>query len=290
MDNEYKSLGENIVETIHMSLGKNFGSLLTDTFRNMAWFNSTFEKATESMEHEFPELTTNQIEDLLNGKLAFQTSEDDVSVELVSDEWIAPNWKLITETLVNLNGGAFMRNSTLRGLGLKPINSDSVMELAESAYDYLYSDRKHAYQFYMDMMTEVKRIRVYTGDEGAFDVQHPMLQEPNAIVSKDLTNIRNGWLSPQGTFYECKHYQHDSLADILHTEGSKGLEKQNWIRLCEGEWLCLDKIGFMRATEKQMDTVEEWQSINAKDAPIYWNSIPYTYAEWLRGQISDDKL
>ena len=34
-----------------------------------------------------------------------------------------------------------------------------------------------------------------------------------------LTHVmHNGWLSPTGTFYPCKHYQHDMLADQINTE------------------------------------------------------------------------
>ena len=69
---------------------------------------------------------------------------------------------------------------------------------------------------------------------------------------------QNGWLSPDGNFYECKFGKHRFWAEENQNTKEDILEMHRWIKLSEGSFI--KNITFMkwRLTESQI----EWMNKN----------------------------
>lgn len=82
----------------------------------------------------------------------------------------------------------------------------------------------------------------------------------NFNVPKKATPFQSaGWISPQGDFYPCEYYQHDSVGKhlaIIHYKSFDALselEKNGWIRVFDTGIMDIDyKNG---VTQKQLDTI-----------------------------------
>jgi len=82
----------------------------------------------------------------------------------------------------------------------------------------------------------------------------------NFNVPEQYNSQSSGWLSPDGKFYPCDYYQHDSFARSLAAiyyislEGTKALELCGWIRIYDD-----GNVGHLEInpTQKQIDTVQD---------------------------------
>jgi hypothetical protein len=70
----------------------------------------------------------------------------------------------------------------------------------------------------------------------------------------------NGWLSPDGRFYECDYTEHWTTAEDLVIEsgykcdigdGELTLEKRGWVKRSDTEWYCPMK----NPTQSQLDVL-----------------------------------
>lgn len=84
----------------------------------------------------------------------------------------------------------------------------------------------------------------------------------------DLSNLRNGWMAPDGQMFTCDAWAHDWL--IRHLEKLTGFKEERFIKLSRGVWTgdC------PQASVKQIDRIWDWCEVNGEDFP-----------EWL---IEDD--
>lgn len=82
------------VRACHFSLADGFGQQFTDILREMAWDdldrNAAIVKAMTSM----PDMSREQVEELLDGRKKLITAPDGASVEFVDDDWTPPTKEL----------------------------------------------------------------------------------------------------------------------------------------------------------------------------------------------------
>jgi hypothetical protein len=78
-----------------------------------------------------------------------------------------------------------------------------------------------------------------------------------------IAGAKAGWLSPDGVFYDCASYEHESYAVRLnklygyedHYNGSRSLEQHGWFKLKYGEWMI---VAHDECTQKQLDALFDW--------------------------------
>jgi len=81
----------------------------------------------------------------------------------------------------------------------------------------------------------------------------------NFNVPKKATPFESaGWISPEGDFYPCNYFEHDSVGRHLAVlcyksfDGVQELEKYKWIRVYDSGIMDID---YNFATQKQLDTM-----------------------------------
>lgn len=267
--------------TITMGIGNNFGDLLTEAMRKCAWFNENYESAVRKMEREFPELSNEQIDNILKGKSKFQTCKDGINITIVEDFWIFPDWKEITNEIFKMKEGNFTKYN------LYSYQTKHLQIEAEEIYDLIFENKEYAYEKYIDFINIVKTIG--SKNKGLFSKKFDIIDEDIELISSKSFDVNNGWLSPLGIFYACKHYQHSILADKINTEliinseginGEKEIENLGYIKLADGNWECRNTKGIYNVQSAQINYIENWQKSNNKNTYV-WNGISLTYEKWL---------
>jgi hypothetical protein len=80
------------------------------------------------------------------------------------------------------------------------------------------------------------------------------------VPVRELENVRNGWLTPDGNLYWCDSWAHNWLAG--HLEKLTGLKEEKFIKLSRGEWYPEGDVSI-----KQFDTIWDWCKANGEDFP-----------------------
>lgn len=255
---------------IKMKIGSNFGKLLTKSVRNRAWYNENVENTIKWMTKEFPDLTLDIIENIINGNSKFENA-DDIHLTISDDNWIPPNFETIIEELIKIKNGT--RSYFNIHYHVQKHLCDEAIWLAEEAYNSFFreNDKKQTHKLYFDVLKEIENVKIINSSNTVDSIlKHPMFEKLNTEKCIDWSGKMNGWIDQKGLFYACKHFQHDGLADELSEFGVETLEKTGWLRLSEGDW---QYVGIKnKITNKQVDTVEKWQDINKNGLKINWNS------------------
>jgi hypothetical protein len=100
---------------------------------------------------------------------------------------------------------------------------------------------------------------------------------PDPIADR-FGNFDSAWISPDGTFYGCRHYGHiEKAAEIVQTIGigstycdEMALTKRGWIKLSDCELYC----GPAKITQSQADTLFDFARMT--DKMITHLGVPYT--------------
>lgn len=272
---------ETTTQIAHMGIGANFGILLTETMRSIAWYRGDMDTAMFRMREEFPDMSDDMREQILNGSMKFQTADDGIHVNVITDDWKAPNWMEITERLVNMTTGSKkdIEKYFRKEWGFFPQQIDSIVELAEEAYDWLYEDKRMCHDVYLKVMNEIIKVEKATNRyQSGYNnlTQNLMFHDDEPEPCNNIKGEFNGWLNPKGQFYRCGKYAHDMLANDLDENGTKGLENKGWYRLSGGEWDNYASKGMNKPTNKQMDFIEKWQKINEQtEYKINGHSLTY---------------
>lgn len=264
-------------EKVHFGLGDNYGDLLTEALRNVAYYNKNMNAAMLQMGQEFPDLDVESAEKILNGEMKFQTENDGIHIVIVNDNWTPPNWNEIVERVTGIANGDEKYFRKVWGFVNQPI--EILVELAEEAYDLLDDDKKELHEAYLKMMDELVRIeKSINRYQAGYDreIMNPMFFDDDPEPCINVKGEYNGWVSPRGLFYRCSHYTHDELAGDLDEGGVKALENKGWYRLSNGEWDNFAEKGMNKPTNKQMDFIEKWQKVNEeKNFRINCRSMSY---------------
>ena len=99
--------------------------------------------------------------------------------------------------------------------------------------------------------------------------QRPAVK-PKPLSKDKALKAMNGWLNRNGKLFGCNWYEHSTLADQLHDDGERGLEKAGWAKLSNGPifkgWLYQSKLGH---TSSQAQFIWEWCTEHKQRKP-YW--------------------
>lgn len=102
--------------------------------------------------------------------------------------------------------------------------------------------------------------------------QQPPSEEPPPESYPAITQD-TGWLSPEGRFYPCSYYEHDSIAHRLG-KSRWDLDRLGWVVLAGSEGI---HRGNIEVTQAQRDLVFDWCTSRKQE-------LPY----WMRPEWSDD--
>lgn len=80
------------------------------------------------------------------------------------------------------------------------------------------------------------------------------------IPVAELSNVRNGWLAPDGKLYSCDAWSHDWL--MRHLEKLTGHKEFRFVKLSRSEWYPEDGLSV-----KQIDSVWDWCQANREEFP-----------------------
>lgn len=96
------------------------------------------------------------------------------------------------------------------------------------------------------------------------DAQAESPLEPSPVVGAFC-----GWLSPEGVFYACEPWEHESFAWRLteklglrdHYNAGRELESHGWVKLKSGDWIviCREDV-----TQRQLDALFDWATAAGK--------------------------
>jgi hypothetical protein len=79
----------------------------------------------------------------------------------------------------------------------------------------------------------------------------------------DFVDTTNGWLSPEGVFYECQYHEHDWYAHILRGDNGDRIEYMGWIALRGSYWDPGSPGRRKRGiTQAQYNTIAAWYQAN----------------------------
>lgn len=94
-------------------------------------------------------------------------------------------------------------------------------------------------------------------------------REEGPKPAKDVTS-ENGWIAPNGDFFACGMIQHESLADLMHKDGSKAIEKTH-VKISVNAMSSIREEVFRptkkRHTHAQKDKIWDWCEYHKKDVP-----------------------
>jgi hypothetical protein len=78
-----------------------------------------------------------------------------------------------------------------------------------------------------------------------------------------------GWMSPDGTFFPCRSWEHDFLAETLcraevgELESTRTLERYGWLRIYDNGLVAITFNGRRPATQKQIDALWDLHELAA---------------------------
>lgn len=274
---------------VHFKLGKNFGKVITQLAREMAWEDGNIEKAVLMLVEDLQGITSALAREVVQGKKKLITL-DDSQVGLEEDDWAAPDLDLM-KRYVEDTTGLVLNLSISKREEIQDRYIQMAWEIREWAKtnvvrafkkakvlrEELLEDefwRKKDTQHYGGLLaTTVARIQTSVTDpelkerlsrvavgkmisaSGQFEVA------PDEKLTSDT-----GWLDVEGIFYGCGLGMHIALAericDRLYPDAQNAeewLEKVGWVKCTDGEWWYLREEG---VTKKQMETLKKWAGIH----------------------------
>lgn len=88
------------------------------------------------------------------------------------------------------------------------------------------------------------------------------------VLKPKAESFSNGWLSPDGTYFECPAQGHLVAADVLagasRYDGEKILESRGWAKVSDNRWFA---VGRQELTQGQIDFIFDWCQINKRVYP-----------------------
>ena len=114
----------------------------------------------------------------------------------------------------------------------------------------------------------------------------------NYNVPESFVQQSAGWLAPDGKFFPCLYYEHDSFArhlaviyyDTLGSNATRVLELNNWIRIYDNGHTGVADYGSFVPTKKQMKTMEDIITSFCRDEE-YCNTLKENL-EWFLENIT----
>jgi len=107
-------------------------------------------------------------------------------------------------------------------------------------------------------------------------INHGVNQLTNEKPKPGSLKSNNGWIAPNGDFYECGPAEHDMLAEKLGVS-TEAVEKR-YVRISKNtfsSWRSPIQFAGLRMTSKQKRTVMEWCELHHEkwkpdDSKVYW--------------------
>lgn len=80
-----------------------------------------------------------------------------------------------------------------------------------------------------------------------------------------LIESENGWLTPDGKFYNCEYISHiETILALKLGLNSIKVEKLNWVKIQNGEAINADRLN-----QKQIDLLFDWHFNRSDEIPWY---------------------
>ena len=273
----------------HFKLGRNFGKVITDLAREIAWEDGNIEKAVLMLVEDLSPVTPKQARQVVYGQKKLVTLNDS-EVELGKDDWKAPDLDLMKKYIEDTTGLVLDLSISKREevqdryisaaweiREWAKTNTVRAFKKAEILRKELLNDefwRKKDTQHYGNILSStVARIQASVTDPKlrerlgrvAVGKMTAALGQFEAVPDTALTSD-TGWLDVEGVFYGCELGMHIALAEKICDELSPGvqnaekwLEEMGWLKCTDSEWWYLREEGI---TKKQMETLKKWADVH----------------------------
>ncbi len=308
--------------TIHMRLGKNFGTLITSLAREYAWEDGKMEKAILLLTDGLPGISTIEAKKIINGTQKLVTLND-LEVTMKKDNWKAPDLSVmrpfVEGVLTELREEAgFQRdtyelrdwlrsNLVIAYRKAKRLREElqhyrkTNMEKKVAAAEHTLKGISNSTERNLETKT-VEELTALSIAQIQSTISDPELQQKltRTAIGKmrslaGQTKIQadaeyqhdTGWLDTEGIYYSCEIGEHIGLAELLCENFFSGITNAE---------RHLEKLGWAKCTnsewwfleddlyltKKQLATIQKWTRIHG--TLLSWNHEKLSLEEIVRRQ------